>query len=331
MYKATWLSDNGDIEVVLKYLDNSNEDSEELLNKWKYFICCLESTKIIKIYGFSSDPHTSNYLVVMDYANKGNLRDNVTEIAKLKWKQRLHMLYEIISGLYEIHNQGLIHYQFCDFKILCHNDGDKNNENSIIDKIYIGGFGLNQPLHSDYHTIIPFMAHEVLRSNSYTPASDIYGFSMIMWEFTSGIPPFIDRIHDFQLALSIYKGERPEIIENTPQCYVDLMKKCWDQDPLKRPSALEVKNIIRNWIAYPFKYSKFNELKGNFMEFINAQMTTKTSPQNTNNRTYSLTSQISDSGNSETSEISDSDNSETSKLLYDNISECLEFVIDTRV
>ncbi|GET64889.1 kinase-like domain-containing protein [Rhizophagus irregularis DAOM 181602=DAOM 197198] len=47
------------------------------------------------------------------------------------------------------------------------------------------------------------------------------------------------------------KGERPEIIENTPQCYVDLMKKCWDEDPLKRPSSVEVKDIFNKWIYLP--------------------------------------------------------------------------------
>jgi serine/threonine protein kinase len=69
------------------------------------------------------------------------------------------------------------------------------------------------------------MAPEVLKGKPYTQASDIYSFSMIMWEFTSGVTPFNDRAHDIQLSLSICKGERPEIIENTPQCYVDLMKK----------------------------------------------------------------------------------------------------------
>ncbi|PKC56677.1 hypothetical protein RhiirA1_428993, partial [Rhizophagus irregularis] len=56
-----------------------------------------------------------------------------------------------------------------------------------------------------------------------------------MWEFTSGIPPFNDKAHNLQLALNICKGERPEIIKNTPQCYINLMEKCWNEDPLKRP------------------------------------------------------------------------------------------------
>ncbi|EXX66308.1 hypothetical protein RirG_125060 [Rhizophagus irregularis DAOM 197198w] len=99
---------------------------------------------------------------------------------------------------------------------------------------------------------------------------------MIMWEFTSGVPPFSDRKYDdIQLSLSICKGERPEIIENTPQCYIDLMKKCWNEDPLERPSALKVKNIIKNWIFNPeiSDISDINEeLKSNIMEFINASI-----------------------------------------------------------
>ncbi|CAB5389665.1 unnamed protein product [Rhizophagus irregularis] len=94
-----------------------------------------------------------------------------------------------------------------------------------------------------------------------------------MWEFTSGTPPFNNRAHDIQLTLSICKGERPEIIENTPQCYVELMKKCWDENPLKRPSSEEVLNIIKEWISLPYdiKVEDINEeLKYNIMEFVNA-------------------------------------------------------------
>ena len=43
----------------------------------------------------------------------------------------------------------------------------------------------------------------------------------------------------------ICKGEHPEIIENTSYCYIDLMKKCQDEDLLKRSNASEIKNILK--------------------------------------------------------------------------------------
>ncbi|GBB89328.1 hypothetical protein RclHR1_00160044 [Rhizophagus clarus] len=214
------------------------------------------------------NPDTLNYLVVMDYANKGNLRGNLAKIIENNWHQRLLMLYKIISGLEKIHEESLIHCDFHDGNIFNHEDEEDEIDMS---KVFISDLGLCKAANLkeyDVYGVIPFMAPEVLRGKPYTPASDIYSFSMIMWEFTSGVPPFNDRSHDFQLSISICKGERPEIIKNTPQCYMDLMKKCWNEDPLKRPSAREVSNIIANWIVRPYKTSE--ELRSNIMEFINA-------------------------------------------------------------
>ncbi|GET54002.1 kinase-like domain-containing protein [Rhizophagus irregularis DAOM 181602=DAOM 197198] len=258
-------------------------------------------------------------MVVMDYANKGNLRGNLTKIIKNNWKQKLHMLHEIISGLNEIHKQNLVHCDFYDGNILNHKE----------DKIYISDLGLCQPAKSflkkyDIYGVMPFMAPEVLRGNSHTTASDIYGFSMIMWEFTSGVPPFNNRAHELQLSLSICKGERPEIIENTPQCYVDLMKKCWDENPLKRPSSEEVLEIIEEWIFLPYqmKAKDINEkLKCNVMEFINApiehnNLSTESHPQ------ACYTSRLLDFTSKKLNEILESEDLQE-MLISDNLNDCI--------
>ncbi|CAB4433761.1 unnamed protein product [Rhizophagus irregularis] len=273
IYKAILLTDKGNEEVILKCHNNLNNSLNEFLNGWEYprYI-----NSVIDLYGFTKNPVTSKYMVVMDYANKGNLRANLIRIIKKYWNQKLYMLYEIISGLSKIHEENLIHCDLHDGNILNYND--KVEEEIKVDKIYISDLGLCQPVKSssekgDIFGVLPFMAPEVLRGYSYAPASDIYSFSMIMWEFTSGVPPFNDKAHDLQLCLNICKGERPEIIENTPQCYVDLMKKCWDEDPFKRPSSEEVSDIIRKWAYLPYKMNIEDineELKCNVMEFINA-------------------------------------------------------------
>ncbi|CAB5378660.1 unnamed protein product [Rhizophagus irregularis] len=50
----------------------------------------------------------------------------------------------------------------------------------------------------------------------------------------------------------------------------DLMKKCWNEDPLKRPASIEVLKIIKKWIFRPDDDEVNDELKSNIMEFINA-------------------------------------------------------------
>ncbi|GES88040.1 kinase-like domain-containing protein [Rhizophagus clarus] len=55
------------------------------------------------------------------------------------------------------------------------------------------------------------------------------------------------------------------------------MKRCWDNDALKRPSSNEVSNIIEKWIILPYKMKIEDideELKHDVMEFINAPSAT---------------------------------------------------------
>ncbi|CAG8812526.1 21448_t:CDS:1, partial [Racocetra persica] len=52
--------------------------------------------------------------------------------------------------------------------------------------------------------------------------------------------PFSDHIHDEYLILDILNGLRPELINNLPQPYIDLMEKCWDANPLNRPNAADI-------------------------------------------------------------------------------------------
>src|SRR6266542_3423601 len=171
----------------------------------------------IQLYGFTQNPNTLDYMIVMKYVENGSLRKNLQNIVKEKWMVKLLRLYQIISGINTIHQKNLVH---CDL-----HHGNILNQQKYC---FISDLGLCKPveyfqLHSKkkgIYGVLPFVAPEVLRGKPYTLASDIYSFSMIMWEFISGISPFDGRTHDFQLALNICKGERPKIIENIPQCYI---------------------------------------------------------------------------------------------------------------
>src|SRR5947208_2948998 len=81
---------------------------------------------------------------------------------------------------------------------------------------------------------------------------------MIMWEFTTGKKPFHDRPHNYRLIMDILKGERPQITDDTPEFYAELMKKCWDHNPENRPTARDIYNCL--W-EYWFHNHKINEKK----------------------------------------------------------------------
>ena len=97
------------------------------------------------------------------------------------------------------------------------------------------------------HGVIPYLAPEVLSKKPYTKETDIYSFGMIMWEFTTGKKPFHDRSHNHYLITDILKGERPQITDDTPEFYAELMRKCWDHNPENRPTADEIYDCFRGY------------------------------------------------------------------------------------
>ena len=70
---------------------------------------------------------------------------------------------------------------------------------------------------------------------------------MIMWELTTGYKPFANVEHDHILIYQILDGKRPEITDDTPKCFANLMRNCWNPDPSKRPSIMEIHQIFYKW------------------------------------------------------------------------------------
>ncbi|GBC07208.1 hypothetical protein RclHR1_07300010 [Rhizophagus clarus] len=56
------------------------------------------ASKIINIFGFTKNPNTSDYVLIMEYANKSNLRKCLSEITNIQ-DQKLFILYKIIGSL----------------------------------------------------------------------------------------------------------------------------------------------------------------------------------------------------------------------------------------
>ncbi|KAF0507730.1 kinase-like domain-containing protein [Gigaspora margarita] len=109
----------------------------------------------------------------------------------------------------------------------------------------IGDLGLCRPVNEGLDEkpvfgVLPYVAPEILLGKPYTKASDIYSFSMVMYEVSSLKKPYYNYAHDASLALNITKGLRPQILEGTPKQYVELMKICWQRDPIGRPNAADL-------------------------------------------------------------------------------------------
>ncbi|CAI2171452.1 7070_t:CDS:2 [Funneliformis geosporum] len=143
-------------------------------------------------------------------------------------------LRAIIIGIENIHDANIIHRDIHSGNILT----DGTVRTTICD------LGLckssTESSSEDIYGVIPYMAPEIFQRQTYTMASDIYSFGVIMWEVVTRRRPFWYRSHDTELIIDICNGLRPQIFADVPEGYVNLMQLCWDNEPNKRPTAVDI-------------------------------------------------------------------------------------------
>ncbi len=103
--------------------------------------------------------------------------------------------------------------------------------------IKLADFGLSKRIdeaskeQSKVFGIIPYIDPKVFgvvpnKQNHSTPLnvlnqkSDVYSVGVLLWEISSGRPPFKDEPYDSDLSLQISKGRRETIIFGMPEDYV---------------------------------------------------------------------------------------------------------------
>ncbi|RHZ87580.1 hypothetical protein Glove_33g122 [Diversispora epigaea] len=127
----------GKYEVVLKKFDNFvnfndvlNEITIHLKTNTKY-------DASIQFYGITQDPETHSYMMVLEYAAGGDLREYLKiNFNNINWLQKLNNLYILSLNLRNIHELDIVHQDFHPGNILSYNFKDY--------AIKISDFGLSK-------------------------------------------------------------------------------------------------------------------------------------------------------------------------------------------
>jgi serine/threonine protein kinase len=212
----------------------------------------------LKFYGMTRDPETKEFIMILQFANKGSLRDTLSNnFNDILWKDKIKYLRDLLYNLQNAHRLGYFHNNL--------HSGNLLQLFGTTD-IYIADFGLTGPVNKQksddkIYGVLPYIAPEVLYGEPYTSSSDIYSFGVIMAELSSGYPPFHDRKHDFNLILDICSGLRPEFGIETPDIYKKLAYKCMNANSNERPKANELYRVLNFWndILYNGKILGYEE------------------------------------------------------------------------
>ncbi|CAB4394098.1 unnamed protein product [Rhizophagus irregularis] len=139
--------------VVLKRLLDSQNLSSSFINEIKtHYLSLKKSSKVPRMYGFTQDPVTKDYYIVLQYANDLDLNRYLAHnCASIDWWQRISILDGIVKGIYELHKEDLIHHNLHTGNILVRRTRRKElermslrNPSSSV-KIWISDSGLQGP------------------------------------------------------------------------------------------------------------------------------------------------------------------------------------------
>ena len=157
--------------------------------------------------------------------------------------EKLIILYGIASGMSYLHFHNIIHR---DLKML-----NIFYDDSKFPKI--SGFDYATELQTSDEIIeettikgtIDYCSPEILSGLKYSKSSDVYAFSLILYEMLTNNKPF--DLSESELIKNVVElGKRPELKSDIPLCYRQLIQKCWSQDPRQRPTFNEIVEELKN-------------------------------------------------------------------------------------
>src|SRR5438132_115022 len=78
--------------------------------------------------------------------------------------------------------------------------------------------------------------------------SDIFSLGVVLWEISTGIPPYEDQTI-MQVMSWRFLNDREPPAPNTPKEYLQLYSECWHNDPNIRPTCDVVCNRLKELLS----------------------------------------------------------------------------------
>ncbi|UZO05665.1 uncharacterized protein OCT59_026009 [Rhizophagus irregularis] len=156
------------------------------------------------------------------YANGGALRDYLKEnFENLTWNDKFSLC---------------ISNWFMQYHAYMHSKNILVHQNTV----KLADFGLSKRIEESSN-----LQSKVFGMITY---SDVYSIGILLWEISSGRPPFCNELNDLGLAIEILQGLREISIPDTPEEYIKIYTDCWNIEPDDRPFINKVFDRLKEII-----------------------------------------------------------------------------------
>ncbi|CAN6439686.1 unnamed protein product [Victoria cruziana] len=182
--------------------------------------------------------------VVVEYQPGGTLKQFLIKNRrkKLAYKTVILLALDLARGLSYLHSRKIVHR-------------DVKTENMLLDRtrtLKIADFGVarveaQNPKDMTGETgTLGYMAPEVLNGQPYNRRCDVYSFGICLWEIYCCEMPYPYLSFAEVSSAVVQQNLRPEIPRCCPNSLANVMRKCWDANPEKRPDMDEVVKMLES-------------------------------------------------------------------------------------
>ncbi|XP_067893546.1 tyrosine-protein kinase ABL2 isoform X6 [Heterodontus francisci] len=224
------------LTVAVKTLKEDTMEVEEFL-KEAAVMKEIKHPNLVQLLGVCTlEPP---FYIVTEYMPHGNLLDYLRECNREEVNAvvLLYMATQISSAMEYLEKKNFIHRDLAARNCLV-------GENHVVK---VADFGLSRLMTGDTYTAhagakfpIKWTAPESLAYNTFSIKSDVWAFGVLLWEIaTYGMSPYpgIDLSQVYDLLEKGYRMEQPE---GCPPKVYELMRSCWQWNPMERPSFAEI-------------------------------------------------------------------------------------------
>jgi len=196
--------------------------------------------------------------LVLEYCDRGPLSEAVQRRLLINQETKAPLLDHVLLSALDVANA----MNYLHSLDITH--GDLKAENVLLKSTStdrrgyfckVSDFGLSRYVgHEDYlqtftYGTITHMPPEVLKNGHFSTKVDVYSFGVFLWELLSTERPYPDKTHGEILMTVIHEERRPQITDQYPQMYADLIKECWRQNPEDRPRFGDIVNRLKGMLT----------------------------------------------------------------------------------
>ncbi|XP_049398465.1 serine/threonine-protein kinase STY46-like [Solanum stenotomum] len=229
-------------EVAIKVLKSEclNEDMERDFAQEIYILRKVRHKNVVQFIGACTKP--PRLCIITEFMSGGSLYDFLHKTKGFfKLPVLVKVAIDVSKGMSYLHQNNIIHRDLKTANLLM-------NENQVVK---VADFGVacvqvQSGLMTAETGTYRWMAPEVIGHRPYDRKADVFSFGIVLWELLTGKLPY-EFLTPLQAAVAVVqKGLRPTIPANTHPMLVELLEKCWQQEPLLRPEFSEILDILQH-------------------------------------------------------------------------------------